>query len=441
MMTVSGRSKRKEDVIVEEKVKVEEEEEDGQREIGSSVKKSRRSSLSDDGMDFSNLNGAEVVLCDFCQVDISSYMYIRCEECPGISLCLHCFAEGRELEQNPLKGLSSAREGKFRHRKSHAYRIIDHVVQPIFEKDWSADEELLLLEGIEQLGLGNWQDVVEHMGGNEKNRKSQTRCEAHYHGVYLNSKCSPLPDPEAPLLTPETYPPEKFDQDFYLAFQSSSPNSSVTKSSKTPKITVLADLASWIPKRDEFSNEYENEFEKTVMNLEFDDSDPPHLKQLKLKLFQGYNRILDLRYEMKRFVIDRNLMLEPNDAIIEIMDKSMMPLARFYSTLEEFEKFAESLKAENHHRKIIERLLDYRENGVRVPTEERMYLEVVEKGGIPDSRASEIHGPLFEPLLAKYYPSNALLSKQAFFHPLISDFYFFPIFNRYQVRYYSDRIF
>lgn len=72
--------------------------------------------------------------CDYCRKDISSTVRIRCAECADFDLCLECFSVGVEV---------------YPHKNNHKYRVIDHVTTPIFEEDWGADEELLLLEGIE----------------------------------------------------------------------------------------------------------------------------------------------------------------------------------------------------------------------------------------------------------------------------------------------------
>ena len=59
---------------------------------------------------------------------------------------------------------------------------------PIFDNEWGADEELLLIEGAENFGIGNWQDIADHVGS-----KSRDECEAHYLQVYVNSQTWPLP--------------------------------------------------------------------------------------------------------------------------------------------------------------------------------------------------------------------------------------------------------
>ncbi|XP_077245209.1 serine/threonine-protein kinase ATR-like isoform X2 [Tasmannia lanceolata] len=49
--------------------------------------------------------------------------------------------------------------------------------------------EILLLEGIEMYGLGNWTEVAEHVG-----TKNKAQCIDHYTTQYMNSPCYPLPD-------------------------------------------------------------------------------------------------------------------------------------------------------------------------------------------------------------------------------------------------------
>ncbi|KAJ6343280.1 hypothetical protein OIU76_005087 [Salix suchowensis] len=58
-----------------------------------------------------------------------------------------------------------------------------------FCPDWNTDEEILLLEGIEMYGFGNWTEVSEHVG-----TKSKSQCIDHYNAVYMDSPCFPLPD-------------------------------------------------------------------------------------------------------------------------------------------------------------------------------------------------------------------------------------------------------
>ena len=53
---------------------------------------------------------------------------------------------------------------------------------PIFTEEWGADEELLLITGLIQNGLGNWTEAAEHVG-----TRTKEDCERHYLQVYLGT--------------------------------------------------------------------------------------------------------------------------------------------------------------------------------------------------------------------------------------------------------------
>lgn len=72
--------------------------------------------------------------CTICDRDISKSVKIQCMECggDGVCLCLDCHRLGRTKD-----GLS--------HRPDHSYYVYDNFNFPMFMKDWSAKEELLLI--------------------------------------------------------------------------------------------------------------------------------------------------------------------------------------------------------------------------------------------------------------------------------------------------------
>lgn len=112
--------------------------------------------------------------CNYCNKDISGKIRIKCTKCPDFDLCVECFSVGAEVTP---------------HKSNHAYRVMDNLSFPLIFPDWNADEEILLLEGIEMYGLGNWAEVAEHVG-----TKSKAQCIDHYTTAYMNSPCYPLPD-------------------------------------------------------------------------------------------------------------------------------------------------------------------------------------------------------------------------------------------------------
>ncbi|KAK1416634.1 hypothetical protein QVD17_25749 [Tagetes erecta] len=112
--------------------------------------------------------------CNYCNKDISGKIRIKCACCSDFDLCVECFSVGAEV---------------YPHKSDHKYRVMDNLSFPLFCSDWNADEEILLLEGIEMYGLANWNEVAEHVG-----TKSKSHCIEHYNTIYMNSPCFPLPD-------------------------------------------------------------------------------------------------------------------------------------------------------------------------------------------------------------------------------------------------------
>lgn len=69
------------------------------------------------------------------------------------------------------------------------YVVLDNLKFNIFSKDWSAKEELLLLQGITKCGMGNWIDISEQY----VKTKGPDDCEEHYFTFYYKSKEDNLP--------------------------------------------------------------------------------------------------------------------------------------------------------------------------------------------------------------------------------------------------------
>ncbi|XAR53870.1 hypothetical protein NMG60_11022579 [Bertholletia excelsa] len=112
--------------------------------------------------------------CNYCNKDITGKIRIKCATCPDFDLCVECFSVGAEVTP---------------HKSDHSYRVMDNLSFPLICPDWNADEEILLLEGIEMYGMGNWAEIAEHVG-----TKSKEQCIHHYNDAYMNSPYFPLPD-------------------------------------------------------------------------------------------------------------------------------------------------------------------------------------------------------------------------------------------------------
>lgn len=85
-------------------------------------------------------------MCTICDRDISKSVKIRCMECANVNLCLDCHRTGKTKEGSS-------------HLRGHDYYVFDHLNFPLLTRDWSAKDELLLIQGIMKCGLGNWKEV------------------------------------------------------------------------------------------------------------------------------------------------------------------------------------------------------------------------------------------------------------------------------------------
>lgn len=56
------------------------------------------------------------------------------------------------------------------------------------DENWSAEEELMLFEGIDSYGMGNWADISEFIGS-----KTTEEVRDHYFSCFINSPQFPLP--------------------------------------------------------------------------------------------------------------------------------------------------------------------------------------------------------------------------------------------------------
>lgn len=115
----------------------------------------------------------KLVTCNYCNRDVSLSCRIHCAECQDFKLCGDCFCAGVKL---------------LPHLPTHSYRVVDNLDFPVFTKDWSAQEELLLLESVEKFGAGNWKQISDYISTPHNLPgvgKTNKQCEEHYWELYM----------------------------------------------------------------------------------------------------------------------------------------------------------------------------------------------------------------------------------------------------------------
>ncbi|KAK3184532.1 hypothetical protein Dsin_031818 [Dipteronia sinensis] len=331
--------------------------------------------------------------CNYCNKDISGMVRIKCAVCPDFDLCIECFSVGAEI--NP-------------HKSNHQYRVMDNLSFPLICPDWNADEEILLLEAIEMYGIGNWNEVAEHVG-----TKSKSQCINHYNAVYLNSPCFPLPDlshvmgksreellamakehaeiKKGSLMNPSngntlscsvqmaSNMPQTKDSD--KVEESQGDRSIGEKKLRVPgdETPSMTELSGYNFKRQEFEIEYDNDAEQLLADMEFKDIDTDAEHELKLRVLHIYSKRLDERKRRKDFILERNLLytdpfeknLSPEERDIY---RRFRVLMRFHSK-EEHEELLKSVIEEHRIAKRIQELQEARAAGCRTSTGANKFIE------------------------------------------------------------------
>lgn len=259
---------------------------------------------------------------------------------------------------------------------------------PLFEEGWGADEELLLLEGIQLYGLGNWADVAEHVA-----TKSAELCKEHYFNIYINPSTGPLPDTSKVLTTNlEEYLRQRQDLLYYdeyprLPTHPPGKGGKPKKNTKTKKHHNVScpvahkELAGFMPKRAEFETEWNNDAELMIADLQIDPNEDPAIQDLKFQVLDIYNRKLLDRYEKRKFVLQNDLLdlkkpkqkrKEEQGPDERALQRSMQLFLQLH-TREEHDTFVDGLIAELHLKKRISQLQEWRRNGIRTLSEGELY--------------------------------------------------------------------
>ncbi|XP_070181068.1 transcriptional adapter 2-beta-like [Littorina saxatilis] len=218
-------------------------------------------------------------LCGYCQRDITGLL-IRCVECTEFDLCLQCFSCG--VESGP-------------HKKEHKYRV-GHVGGPAafeLEKPWSLAEEHMLLDAVEQYGFGNWSDVAGHV-----ETRTETECEEHYVQYYIHGNIGKA-----------TFPSESTSR---VTDHSCPEGGPLSPSITTPLPPLELSLQEqqelgYMPLRDDFEREYDNEAETLVSGLAINAEDDDLDLSVKLSCIGKYRVRLRERDRRKRIARTHSL--------------------------------------------------------------------------------------------------------------------------------------
>lgn len=293
--------------------------------------------------------------------------YIQCASCERtedhrpVTLCLHCFAKGSEFDS---------------HQSDHSYIVVKNNF-PVYERNWTAQEEIQLLKAVCDCGYGNWIDIAHKV-----RTKTYAECERHYTQCYINNPKDGLPEfPEKEL-------------SFF-------PRPVVFKLSEDPPrpadgSQVTTEMAGYMAGRGDFMVEHENFFEHDLRTLEFDfNADDPIESDLKFAVVDVYLRCLKERKRKKKIIRKYGLVNHRKntslgyryDTVFTQYVEGLQAFAQLV-TPDNNEMFLEALLHEQELKNDIRCLKEYRSNGLTKLNQVKMY-KLLKKNR--DKERSECH--------------------------------------------------
>ncbi|EDK42535.1 transcriptional adapter 2 [Lodderomyces elongisporus NRRL YB-4239] len=288
--------------------------------------------------------------CDVCSTDCTNRIRVQCAICTDYDLCVPCFASGATTGD---------------HKPWHDYQIIEQNTYPIFDRDWGADEELLLIQGCETFGLGNWADIADHIGNRSKEEVAQ-----HYFKIYLESKDYPLPEMNKDFTN--VSPTQLLSERKRRIEKRRNMPLPPPKGKPVASVPLCHEIQGYMPGRLEFDHEAENEAEVPIKDMIFDPDDLINDIELKLTILDIYNSRLTTRAERKRVMILNNL-LEYRKNIANDKKKSkeekdlLKRINAFIRILQpdDFDSFTRDILHELRCRLKIQQLQSWRKNGIK----------------------------------------------------------------------------
>nr|XP_023022765.1 transcriptional adapter 2-alpha isoform X1 [Leptinotarsa decemlineata] len=312
----------------------------------------------DDLLKFSNSNDLDQynsTNCENCSCEVVN-KWILCDKC-NVNICLTCFSSGSEF---------------FNHKNDHDYKVLSTKFTLFENSDWTAEEELKLLDSI--MNYGNWNLVAQEFPNRTVNEVIN-----HYDSFYLDRKGSnklPKLKDRVAAVFPQVVVPYRFR---------------LSDSDEPPRYLCntigFKSLAGYNPARSDFESEYDKNAEDLLSHMEIVEEDDPQyelLTNLQCSLVESYNRRLRERQRWKTLMREHGLIL---------LRKTMSWLHRYdftiqkpvYEKLIRFMQFCEPVKfnmlMEGIHRvgelKLqISRLLNLRRKGITSLDEGRLFLKL-----------------------------------------------------------------
>ena len=338
-----------------------------------------------------SIGGLKHISCEVCLKEVTRLCYIKCSLCDNLNLCVNCFAMARS---------------KGAHTSRHPYQVIDPMKFPLLDPHWTAKEEVMLLEGLQMFGYGNWSSVSEFLG----TRRTPTECETHYYQYYLHSSAFPKPVTDVILSVrnekgeiesdvSKAVPPPPIPEDRVI----------LLPPLPEPEKPALSDFPGYLPRRKDFEVEYENDAEVALADIEMYDDDRSDDRIIKFRALDTYNAVLDEREERKQFVMERYPIENSFEKKLKSHEKSVYSTLKPFARLIPAEKLQTLCKAMAQETTLRTKLEELREaKGLGIKSEAEFKQRMGYKRGIAQPKKQKD----YEMLTKEGFRYKAAMEKQ-----------------------------
>lgn len=245
----------------------------------------------------------------------------------NVDICSACFAEGVEFGS---------------HYNDHSYRVMTQNFTLFKDSDWTAAEELTLLDSL--LQDNNWESIAKKLPG-----RSIAEIKEHYDYFYMQQKGSPLL-PKPPQVEGAPYPMPIVPYRIKVTGVEDPPR-------YTSQSVSYLSVAGYNAARSDFELDYDASAEELLAGLKsIDVNDPDYkiLSELQCAIVSAYNMRLRERRKRKRIIKTHGLiLLRKTVAALHRYDvtitrpvyERLMCFMQFFKTGMEFDYLLEGL----HH--------------------------------------------------------------------------------------------
>lgn len=211
--------------------------------------------------------------------------HIHCHDCvSSCEVCLNCFSHGAEFGE---------------HRSDHSFSVVRNDLS-ILTCDWTASQEVQLLDSVLHYGFGNWTEIAKFVAG-----KSEAECKEHFEDNYVDGETemtSWLNRNDRPVFGSRTG----------RAIPTFAPMDDPPR--PVPGSNGQRDLANYNPARADFGQEMDDKAEVDIAKVSEDvlsmqvEGDDDLIPKLEWTVLEIYNSRLKQRNKRKRLIREHSLL-------------------------------------------------------------------------------------------------------------------------------------